>query len=97
MSVIGTNVAQSLAGLNQAERAESREKAAKPVPRPRVRGQLKDELELQVAAPESADAVHNPVGTGQEETPEDHQRSPSYSPAGKKPSPDDQPKLDIQG
>jgi hypothetical protein len=96
MSVIGTNVAQSIGGLQQAERAEAKEKA-KPSPKARVRGQLKDELELQVAEPESADAVHKPVGTGQEETPEDHQRSPSYGPGGAKPQPDEHKSLDVQG
>lgn len=88
MSIIGTNVAQSLAGASQAAEARDKKPASKPPATPR-----KDDRDLYVTQGENADAVRGLSGNEQEEANEDHRQSNSYRPGGK----GQRPSLDVQG
>jgi DNA invertase Pin-like site-specific DNA recombinase len=96
VSIIGgSNIAQSVAGLSQAERAEVREKqraeAAKAKPRNR-------EGDAVIVNTEAAEAIRNLKGNGEEEAQEDRQQKAGYSPTGTAPTdPAARPHLDIQG
>ncbi|MBX3376778.1 MAG: hypothetical protein KF678_07225 [Phycisphaeraceae bacterium] len=90
MSIIGTNVAQSLAGASQAERVEAQNKkpASKLPSSPR-----KDDRDLYVSQVESADAVRGLSSNEQQDANEDHRKSNSYRPGGEA----ERPRLDVEG
>jgi hypothetical protein len=91
VSIIGTNVAQSLAGA-QAEKLEARNtKAAKAPPGPR-----KDDRDLYITKTETADAARGISSNEQEEANEDHRQHNAYTPGGKATG-EDRPSLDIEG
>ncbi len=97
MSIIGTNVAQSLAGLSQAERLEAKDKkpptkAAGGVSRPK----RQDDQDLYVAQTEGDDAVRRVAGNEQEEASEDHKEHNSYTPGGAVDG-EARPSLDVEG
>ncbi len=79
MSIIGTNTAQSVAGLGQAERIVTRDNAKKDADKASVRRAVKDELDLVVSNTQSADAVRSLKGNKEEETREDKQEHPGYT------------------
>jgi len=93
VSIIGTNVAQSLAGAAQAERLEARDKkpASKPPSTPR-----KDDRDLYVTTTENADAVRGLSSNEQEDANEDHRKGNGYTPGGH-PAGEGQPRLDVEG
>lgn len=95
MSIIGTNVAQSLAGLSQAERIEVQDK--KPAPRAvAVRAKRKDEEDAFVSQTESDDAVRSLSSNEKEEARQDHKEHDAYPAAG---DAEDAPRpsLDVEG
>lgn len=94
MSLFGTPVVQSIAGLSQAERASTRGERtrAQSVRRPRDG----DRLDLEVQTAEADDAVRGLSGNAHEETDEDRQKQDHYRPQQKMP-PEDRPRLDVQG
>ena len=73
MSAYGTPAAQSVAGLNQAEKTVARANERKRAEEPRARD-LKDSVELI----QSIDAIRNLKGNEQEETHEDRQEHDHY-------------------
>jgi hypothetical protein len=87
VSIVGTNLTQSVAGLSQAERVEAREKrpskAGGDAPR-------KDEFDSAAVQTETAEAVRSLAGNDQEQAREDRQEHPQ-DPAPAK------PRLDVQG
>lgn len=94
MSIIGTSVTQSVAGLSQAERAEARQKrpersAGAP------RNVRRDEADTVTVQAETADAVRNLAGNDQEDAREDRQEHPGYSDS--EAAADQRPHLDIEG
>ncbi len=91
MSIIGTNVAQSLAGAAQAERVEARDKKPASKPPPGVR---KDDRDLFVSQTETGDAVRGLSSNEQEDANEDHRQSNGYTPGGHG---SDRPNLDVEG
>lgn len=96
MSLFGTNVTQSVAGLSQAERIEAKDKRPAE-PKAAQRRTRKDEHDLVVVSTESADAVRALKDNSQEETREDRQEHSQYTPGGSK-SPDHAPpRLDVEG
>lgn len=96
MSIIGSNVAQSVAGLSQAEKIEAREKRPSE-PKSVQRRTRKDEFDHTVAEVDTAQAVRGLKGNDQEEAHEDRQEHASYNQQGA-PRPDGEtPKLDIEG
>lgn len=95
MSLFGTPVVQSIAGLSQAERTATRAEPAKSrqsVRRPRDG----DRLDLEVQTAEADDAVRGLSGNAHEETDEDRQKQDHYRPQ-QKAAPNDRPRLDVQG
>lgn len=98
MSLIGTNVAQSLAGQAQAERAESAERKRAERPEKRELRTRKDEHDTVVVNVESIQAVRHLAGNDQEEAHEDRQEHPYYTPAGAKPHGHvERPRIDVEG
>ena len=95
MSILPTNVAQSLAGLSQAERAEAREKSRPEAVRAKDR-RGKDETDLVVVDNQSADAVRSLKGNDQEEAREDRQAKQGYRPDGSAKKSQEK-RLDVQG
>lgn len=94
MSIIGTSLAQSLAGLPQAERAESKEKEkAKPAERGKGRGGADDTVVVEV---ETAEAIRNLKSNDQEEAHEDRQQHRQYRPDGTLLA-SEQRQIDVQG
>ena len=92
---MGSNIAQSLAGLSQAERAEAKNK--KPAPRAaEVRGR-KDEADLVVVNTETAEAVRGLKSNDQEEAQEDRQQQPPYTPTGQVKPGGNAPHIDLNG
>ena len=92
VSIIGTNVAQSLAGAPLAERLEARDK--KPASKP---GNIrKDDRDLYVTQAEAGDAVRGISSNEQEDANEDHRQGNPYTPGG---NVDDgkRPPLDVEG
>src|SRR5207302_10702746 len=81
VSIIGTNVAQSVAGLSQAEKIEAREKGPEK-PNAAERRTRRDEFDLVVVDTETADAVRDLKGNDQEDAREDRQEHPppQYTP-----------------
>jgi hypothetical protein len=93
MSLIGSSIAQSIAGLSQAERAEAKAKA----PASAKDAKRKDERDRVVIGTETADAVRDPKSNDQEETREDRQEHPGYSPQGSVKPPPPPAHLDVNG
>lgn len=82
MSLIGSNVAQSVAGVPQAERAEGADrKRIQPVKARPVK-RSNDEYDHHVSDVEAPDAVRNLAGNDQEQAHEDRQEHPPYMPDG---------------
>ncbi len=98
MSVFGPTptAAQSLAGLNQAERVNPRNSETKKAAKPDGRKRDADAFEPDVQNVQSADAVRNLKSNGDEETQDDRQEKDHYAPQKKKP-PEERPRLDVQG
>lgn len=94
MSIIGTNVAQSLAGLNQAEGIQAKDK--KPAPKSAAIRPRKDDRDLYVAQTESDDAVRALSSNEQEDASEDHKGHNNYTPGGT-PAGEPPRNLDIEG
>ncbi len=98
MSTLGTSVAQSVAGVSQAEHKAARDiERAKPQPRKTKAEQLRrgeDEVELNQT--QSDEAVRNLKGNTDQETADDRERQDHYRPDGRKPEAA-RPRLDVQG
>lgn len=92
-SIAGTSLAQSLAGLNQAERSVAADRKPRNEPVKSAREVLKDDVVLNT---ESAEAVRSLADNAQEEAHDDHQRHPLYDPHAKPQDPE-QHSLDIEG
>jgi hypothetical protein len=93
MSLIGSSIAQSLAGLSQAERAEAKAKA----PAAPKDAKRKDDKDRVVVETETADAVRGLKSNDQEETREDRQEHPGYTPQGSLDPPACPTHIDING
>lgn len=93
MSIFGTNAAQSIAGIQQAEKLEAKDK--KPVSKPAA-GPRKDDRDLYVTQTESAEAVRALSSNEQEDANEDHRTHNPYTPGGKV-TDKDRPSLDVEG
>lgn len=95
VSIIGTNAAQSAAGVQQAEKVEARDKRAGP--RTDRRAVRPDEHDTFVRNTETAEAVRNLAGNDQEQAREDRQEHPPVPPqpgaSGSKPV----KRIDIKG
>ncbi len=91
MSIIGTNVAQSLAGITQAERLEAKDK--KPPPRAAVVRARADEHDAYVAQTESDDAVRSLSSNEKEDARQDHKEHDAYPQSGA----ESRPSLDVEG
>lgn len=91
MSILGTNVAQSVAGIQQAEKLEAKKPVSKPPAGPR-----KDDRDLYVTQTESAEAVRALSSNEQEDANEDHRTHNPYTPGGKV-TDKDRPSLDVEG
>lgn len=91
MSIIGTNVAQSLAGASQAERLEARDKkpASKLPTSPR-----KGDRDLYVSQVENVEAARGLSSNEQQDANEDHRKSNAYRPGGES---EERPRLDVEG
>ena len=95
MSTIGSNLAQSLAGLSQAEKAEAKEKRPAQ-PKAAERRTRKDEYDNVVVDTEAADAVRGLKSNDQEDAREDRQESAGYTASGSHESGEGR-KLDVEG
>lgn len=93
MSIVSASVAQSLAGLSQAERVEARERAKAEPARPARRRSERDEV---VVDTQSVDAVRNLKDNTQEEAHEDRQGHAQYRPNGTPVAPPPRT-IDIEG
>src|SRR5438128_1110562 len=80
MSLMGSSVAQSVARLSQAERAET--KAKRPASPKETKGGRPDDEDRVVVNTETADAVRGLKSNDQEEAREDRQEHPGYTPEG---------------
>ena len=96
MSIIGSNLAQSLAGVAQAEKIEARDKRPEQ-PKAAQRRARKDEYDHVTVETEPADALRGLASNDQEEAREDRQEHPQYDQGGTKTGPDSAPKLDLEG
>ena len=107
MSILGSNVAQSIAGSAQAERVAARETDRAKDPRPRAPRAGKDEFERHVSEVESTEAVEGLSDQQRrEEAGERGRRDPrtamhrqphGYDATGSSKSEDSEPKIDIKG
>jgi hypothetical protein len=95
VSIIGTNVAQSLAGLSQAEGIEAKNK--KPPPKSAAARPRSGDRDLYVAQTESDDAVRALSSNEQEDASEDHKGHNAYTPGGSANPQDAKPTLDVEG
>lgn len=95
MGVFGTNLGQSIAGLNQAERAAARDQQAKKTDKVANRRTRPDQPDEVVVSVENVEAVRSLKGNTEEETREDRQQKPGYQ---QTPKPDEPPRhIDLQG
>lgn len=95
MSSIGTNIAQSVAGAQGAERVQARANEKKEAERTRRQRALADQAILDVDAVERANAERDLKGNADEETRDDRTASGHYTRSGvdrKKP-----PHIDVEG
>ncbi len=96
MSIVGSNIAQSVAGLTQAERTDAREKQRIEQGQNRGPRRLKDEYDNVVDEVEAAEAIRKLASNDQEEAHEDRREHPHYLPSGEL-SKDKPPQIDVQG
>ena len=96
MSLIGSNVAQSLAGLSQAEKIEARDKRPAQ-PKAVERRARKDEYDHVAVETDTAEAVRGLASNDQEEAREDRQEHPQYNRRGSLGGELTPRSLDIQG
>jgi hypothetical protein len=101
MSVAGTSIGASVAGLNQTERAATHDKAAKDAAKTKDRARAKDQVDLQLSETEIDDAVRSLKGNGDEETREDRQEHggyghPAYTRGAKPASGQEPPTVDVK-
>ncbi len=90
MSVLGTNLAQSLAGLPQVDRVEPKDRRRNQVVREKTaRGDPEVVVDL-----ESPEAVRGLSSARDEESRQDHERHPAYA-RGPKQEPI-KPRIDVQ-
>jgi hypothetical protein len=89
VSTIGSSIAQSIAGLPQAERVEAREK--KPERATAAQKARREERDTVTVQTETADAVRNLKGNDQEDAREDRQEHPQGN------ATPERPRLDIEG
>jgi hypothetical protein len=94
MSVFGTSIAQSVAGLAQAQRTNAQNAKRDRTERAGSKPREADELILDVQTAQSPDAVKSAKGNGDEETNEDRQGHDHYQPVKKQPAPE-RPRLDL--
>lgn len=107
MSILGSNVAQSLAGSAQAEQVAAREADRSKDPRPRASRVRKDEFERHVSEVESAEAVEGLRDQERrEEAGERGRRDPrtamhrsphGYDASGSGRREEDDPRIDLKG
>ncbi len=98
ISPIPPSAAQSLAGLNQAERANKSNADAKKTVKAEGRRRQADAVELDVQNAQAADAIRNLKSNGDEETTDDRKGEQKYEQEEDElPTPKPRPKLDIQG
>ena len=96
MSIIGTNVAQSLAGLSQAEKVEARDKRPAD-PKAVDRRARKDEYDHVTVQTDTAEAVRGLASNDQEEAREDRQEHPQYTKQGAKHRDGASSHIDVEG
>jgi uncharacterized membrane protein YccC len=90
MSIVGTSLAQSLAGAGAAERVQTRERRrAEETSHQPTRQRPEVVVEL-----ESAEPVHGLAGSRDEDSRQDHQRHPAYAQA--LPKVDRPPTIDLE-
>jgi hypothetical protein len=95
MSVFGPAIAQSVAGLSQAEHVVARDKDRKKATQPDGKKRDSDAVEINVETALAADAVRNMKGNADEETAEDRAEHDHYQTASQKKA--ERPRLDVQG
>ncbi len=97
MSTMGTSVAQSVAGVSQAEHKAARdiERARPPVRKTKAEQLRRGEDEVELNQTQSDEAVRNLKGNTDQETADDRERQDHYRPDGKRP--EERPRLDVQG
>jgi len=99
VTIIGTSLAQAVAGLNQAERRAVREADKKDRPeRSRLRRDVKDEAQGALTAPDATEAIDGQPEEHQQRQKERQKHSPGgYRPDGSVSEQDrERGKLDIQ-
>jgi hypothetical protein len=94
VTIAGTNLAQSLAGLSQAERTEVRDKQRAET-RPKETRRAQDEYDAEVTRTEAPDAVRHLASNDQEDAHED--RRSSYTPSGGLAGEAGRRRIDVQG
>jgi hypothetical protein len=92
MSSVGSNIAQSIAGLSQAERLQPRTAKA-PKDAKALRRDAAERIDT-VETTQAADAVKNIAENTQEEAREDHEENPTAQSDAEKPP---RPSLDVSG
>ena len=97
ISPVPPGAAQSLAGLNQAERANKANSDAKKTVKPDGRRREADVVELDVQNAQSSDAVRNLKSNGDEETTDDRKGQQKYEQEKSEKKKGERPHLDIQG
>lgn len=96
VSIVGSNLAQSLAGLSQAEKIEAKDKRPAEPKASKLRTR-RDEHDTVVVQTETAEAVRGLKDNTQEETREDRQEHPQYTAGGSLSSGPSRRKLDVEG
>jgi hypothetical protein len=92
-NIAGTSMAQSIAGLNQAERAVASDRKPRAGRAKPLREALKDDV---VVDTESVEAVKNLADNSKEEAHDDHQRHPLYDPHAR-PHDEERHRIDVEG
>lgn len=101
MSLLGSSMAQSIAGTQQAERIAARDVEKSKDPKPKAPRRAKDEFERHVTEVETAEAIERPASDGEREQPgeranRDPRNSQAYNASGVTPQ-DAEPNIDIKG
>jgi len=98
MSTLGTSVAQSVAGVSQAEHKAARdiERAKPPLKKSRAERLQRGEDEVELNQTQSLDAVRNLKDNTDQETADDRERQDHYRPERTKPDVA-RPRLDVEG
>jgi hypothetical protein len=94
VSILGSNVAQSIAGSAQAERSQVQEKRSEASRSSENRARRKDEV---IVKTEAVEAARRLAGNDQEEAHEDRQSHSQYTPGGNAAPHAGEPKLDLEG